>query len=130
MANGDQFGDAVPLKQQDDFGPPQSIAGQPTMGPAKPRSLLQRAEDWWTSKPAYEGTLSSPGRSPQEKFRAIGQGVAVGSIPLLGGSLVAAPMATLLGLGGGVGGGLLGQKAGSILGTKVGAPELLGDVGG
>jgi hypothetical protein len=132
MANGDQFGNAVPL-EQDAFGQPQELAS------AKKPSLLQRAEKWWTTPQQTEPdpwTLAKVGRapatveSPREAASTsakLGMAAASPSLPI---SLAEAPVATVLGLGGGVLGGTAGSMGGRYLGEKVGAPELGSDVGG
>jgi hypothetical protein len=104
-------------------------AAPATMGPDT-RGGLQRLNDWWMRRPAYEGTLGSPGRSPREKAKDISKGIAVGSLPLLGGALAAAPLATTLGLAGGTGGGVVGGYLGRKAGELVDAPELGEDIGG
>lgn len=99
-----------------------------TIGPDN-RGLLQRANDWWTRKPDYEGTLDRPGRSPREKASDAGTDIAVGSTAFLPGALAAAPLATVTALGA----GYLGSQAGGYLGKKAGdafnAPELGEDIG-
>jgi hypothetical protein len=133
MPNDDQFGDAVPLKQ-DPFGQPQELAAKKKPG------LLQRAEKWWTTPtedllPLGKGGTHAPGEpapqptfsTPQEKTRSsLGSASAMALLP----ALAAAPAATLLGLGGSAIGGTAGSIGGKYLGEKVGAPELGGDVGG
>lgn len=133
MANGDDLG-FVATPKTDDLGfvpAKKAPVPQATMGPAPQRSLLQRAGDWWVRKPGtYEGVLGKESPSPRERAQSVVQGAGVASTPALVASGLEAPVATLLGLGGGTAGGYAGSKAGSYLGEKVGAPELGEDVGG
>lgn len=124
LAKYPQYGD-MPRTQA---AQPQPITNR--MGPDN-RGTLEKINDWWTRKTApFEGTLDNPGRSPQQKVKDFGKGAAVASLPFLGASAVAAPVATAVGTGGAVLGGYAGSKAGKYLGGKVGAPELGEDVGG
>src|SRR5215472_11525176 len=144
MANGDQFGNAVPLAQDSSFGQPQELAT------AKKPGLFQRAEKWWTTRPNSEtvtrptgdptmmgvpmtaspGSFAGEPTSPQEKLHAIEKAAAITSAPLVPLGLATAPGATLLGVGGSLLGGAGGSMGGRYLGEKVGAPELGSDVGG
>lgn len=101
-----------------------------SIGPAPKPSLLQRAENWWTTAPEYGGTLSTAGRSPQEKFHELVRNASLASamtaVPL---GLWEAPLATIGGLAGSSGLGYGGGKAGSYIGSKLGAPQLGEDAG-
>lgn len=99
-----------------------------TIGPDQ-RGFFQKLNDWYTNRPVYEGTLDEAGRSIQDKVHAVGQGLAVASAPALVASGIAAPAATIAGLGGGVLGAAVGGYAGKKAGEAVGAPELGSDIG-
>jgi len=101
----------------------------PTIGAAKPPSFLEKLEQWYTSAKPYQGTLAEPGRSPQRIGSDIQEGMMAGGVPLIGGALAAAPLATMLGMGEGFALQQVGQKGGAFIGEKVGAPELGKDVG-
>lgn len=107
----------------------QEPAETATIGPAPKPTILQRAERWWTAAKPYGGTLDRPGTSPQEKVHDLEKGVAVASIPALVASGIAAPIATMAGIGGGAIGGYIGAHGGKKLGERVGAPELGEDIG-
>lgn len=94
------------------------------------RGTLQRANDWYTRAPSYEGTLSHVGRSPREMAGDVGKAAAFGSLAPIAGGLAVAPVATALGVGGSLVGGAIGSHAGGVLGKKFGAPELGEDIGG
>lgn len=100
-----------------------------TIGPDQ-RGFFQKLNDWYTNRPVYEGTLDEAGRSIQDKVHAVGQGLAVASVPALVASGIAAPAATALGLGGGALGATVGSAVGKKAGEAVGAPELGEDLGG
>ena len=101
------------------------------MGPPQKRSIGQRLEDWYTTKPmTYAGTLDRPSQSPRQNTQDVMKAATQASLPFLGYGLATAPLATGLGLAGGVGGSVLGSQAGGYLGGKLDAPSLGSDIGG
>lgn len=106
----------------------ETAAPTETIGPDQ-RGFFKKLEDWYTQRPVYEGTLDEAGRSIQDKVHAVGQGLAVASAPALVASSIAAPAATIAGLGGGALGATVGGYAGKKAGEAVGAPELGSDIG-
>src|SRR5215467_1492417 len=101
----------------------------PTISASKPESLMQKLDRWYTTANAYQGTLKSPGTTPQEKFHDMESGAMVGGLPALGLGLATAPAATLGGVGLGYVGSKVGGPIGEWLGKKFGAPQIGRDTG-
>lgn len=101
-------------------------------------STGQQAEDWWkTPTPDIRGGKWTPpgetrpesSSSPQQRLKNTEAVAATMGTGFIGAGLATAPIATLLGVGGGVAGGVVGSHVGKKVGEKVGAPELGEDIG-